>query len=109
MSANSDTLKEFRARTGRNPLMVPALVGSLCVWIMCGDPLLAQVTETPQTVPLRQPGESATAPCLPLDAELCEPAAEPAGCFSTEADYLVRWFKPVCLNVPVISVGNPSA
>jgi hypothetical protein len=31
------------------------------------------------------------------------------GCFTTELNYLLRWFKPVCLNVPIVTVGNPAA
>src|SRR5262249_36851224 len=32
----------------------------------------------------------------------------PAG-FYSEVEYLLRWFKPVCASVPIISVGDPAA
>jgi len=36
-------------------------------------------------------------------------ATEADGSFYASVDCLLYWFKPVCLNVPVITVGNPAA
>jgi hypothetical protein len=41
--------------------------------------------------------------------ELTPPTPEADRYFYAEAEFLLRWFKPVCASVPVITIGNPQA
>lgn len=45
-------------------------------------------------------------------SELAQPASETAensDAFYGDVEYLLRWFKPICLNVPIVTVGSPAA
>src|SRR5262245_18410492 len=37
------------------------------------------------------------------------PVPEACGCFYSEVELLLRWFKPVCASVPIVSIGDPRA
>jgi len=88
--------------------MVRVVAGILCVWIVSAIPALAQPTNVPDKAPPADLGASSAAPGPCPGVECPSPGAGHADCFYTEVDYLLRWFKPVCLNVPVVSVGNPA-
>lgn len=78
--------------------------GALFSWIICAVPAMAQ---TPEARPANEfavlPGSPDAQPAV----DLVTPAVQSSG-FYAEADFLLFWFKPICLNVPVISVGNPT-
>lgn len=78
----------------------------LCVWILGTTAVLAQGPETANPVGLPGPAHAAAVrPVVDL-----EPAvAESAGCYYGEVELLLRWFKPVCASVPVVTIGNPQA
>lgn len=55
---------------------------------------------------------------LPEPTELAIPATEAVfasgpvaieGGFYAEVEFLLRWFKPVCASVPIVTIGNPQA
>jgi hypothetical protein len=81
---------------------VRGIVGVLSVWaIWCG-------TAPGQVPDLLDP---AKAPALCDPPVLSTADDTPVGCprLYAEVDYLLRWFKPVCLTPAVLSVGNPAA
>lgn len=74
----------------------------LGVWAIWGGTMLAQVPDVPEQTPVLT-----TCP-EPLPAATDD---RPVACSRVyaEVDYLLRWFKPVCLTPAVLSIGNPAA
>lgn len=68
----------------------------------------AQPARPPEAVPVFDSGLLSAPPDLHSAAAPVE-ATESSGSFYSEVSFLLRWFKPICLNVPVVTVGNPSA
>ncbi len=83
------------------------LVGLVCASVICA----AAQAQAPLVVDAAVPGSASLPPGGPSvrpAVELPPAGVQPLG-FYAEADYLLLWFKPICLNVPVVSVGNPAA
>lgn len=82
------------------------LVTCLCVWIVGTTTAVAQGPETPDSVVLPSPVPAASGqPVL----DLSPPVPETCGCFYAEVELLLRWFKPVCASVSIVTIGNPQA
>lgn len=64
------------------------------------NPTSAEPIAAPSPIPV-----TCVQPAVTLPTEL----AEASGCLYAETDLLLRWFKPVCASVPIVSVGNPLA
>jgi len=82
----------------------------LCLWVggaRAQD--LAQPSLPPDAGSPMGSGLLSAPPVPRPTVELGNEAAESTGSFYSDFTFLLRWFKPVCLNVPVVSVGNPSA
>jgi hypothetical protein len=89
--------------------MVRSFAILVCVWLLCASLLPAQAPGKAEPVSTIEPALSSAAAGLGPALDCLPPAEEPSGCLYTQVDFLLRWFKPVCLNVPVVSVGNPTA
>ncbi len=88
--------------------MLRTLTGVLCVGLLIAPPGLAQSAKPPEAVAAVNPAPSPAAPGFRPEAECPLPEAAPADRFEAEVDSLLSWFKPVCLAVPVVAVGNRS-
>jgi hypothetical protein len=87
--------------------MMRALTGLVCAWVMC---VACAPAQSPRMDDAAPPGNSSLLPVpVPPPTVDLPPAAAPAPGFYVGADFLLFWFKPICLNVPVVSVGNPAA
>jgi hypothetical protein len=76
-----------------------ALLGA---WAICAGSVLAQTAE---------PQDKVTPVAIGLEPTLIDttaPSACPDCCY-TELDFLLRWFKPVCLTPPILTIGSPTA
>ena len=90
--------------------MVRRFIAILCAWIVCANLALAESTATPLAAsPSVDPSLASPTPGLTMTVESPSPNVDASGCFYAEVDYLLRWFKPVCLGVPIVTVGNPAA
>jgi Putative beta barrel porin-7 (BBP7) len=85
--------------------MVRALTAILCFGMVCASPSLAQTTSAPNAT-LPAPAPPSATPSLGSTVDCLCQTAEPANNFYAGAEFLLYWFKPVCLNVPVVSVGG---
>src|SRR5262245_44443748 len=67
---------------------------------------LAQAPETPDSVVPPSPALAASdRPVI----DRSPPVPKACGYFYAEAELLLRWFKPVCAGVPIVTIGNPQA
>src|SRR5947209_5575566 len=71
--------------------------GVLGAWVICAGSALAQGQDLPAA--------SCCQPAL-LDTQA---VGQPSSCFYAEVDYLLRWFKPVCLTPPLLTIGSPTS
>ncbi|MBX9584186.1 MAG: BBP7 family outer membrane beta-barrel protein [Gemmataceae bacterium] len=77
----------------------------LGAWTVGTATALAQTPESAD--PVAPPSSPTAAPGRPaIDLPPCAPEA---GGFYAEVELLLRWFKPVCASVPVVSIGDPQA
>lgn len=77
----------------------------LWAWTVGTTTALAQSPESPgPVVPPPSPPAAAGRPAIDLP-----PLVPEAGGFYAEAELLLRWFKPVCAGVPIVSIGDPQA
>lgn len=79
------------------------LITLLCAGVMGTASAFAQTTQTIETTPLPAPATPASGQPV-IDA--CPPAQEACSRFHAEVELLLRWFKPVCASVPIVSTGN---
>jgi len=103
--------KEFRKRRDTRH--------ALYIVLGAGRPLLlgrgtsaqnpAQTAGVPVAVAPLESSPVSDAPVHQPAVELVDGAAAPSGTFYSDVTFLLWWFKPVCLNVPVVTIGNPSA
>lgn len=81
------------------------IVAVACVASMGMPTALAQTPGTPDAPPAPCP----TAPGdPPINLDLFAPVSPTGNYFYADAELLLRWFKPVCASVPVITLGNPA-
>src|SRR5262249_25390916 len=84
-------------------------MGSHWPFAVAGAMLVAGsgLAQVPGVLPASPGREVASFSETPVPTLLAEPAAH-APSYWASAEYLLWWIKPVCLNVPVVSVGNPN-
>jgi hypothetical protein len=89
--------------------MSRALMGILCVWTACVPCASAQTTEMPRALGANPPPAAIADPCQPQCVAEMPAETDCSDSFHAAVDYLLFWFKPICLNVPIVTVGNPAA
>src|SRR5262249_32940683 len=77
----------------RSASIMRQLLIALCVFLMGTACALGQATDAADL-----PSESTSLSTLPQ---------ETGGYFYGDVEFLLRWFKPVCASVPIVSIGNP--
>lgn len=65
----------------------------------------AQIPQAPDSMIF--PSSASPASVTPV-VELTQPT-QVCDCFYTDIEFLLRWFKPVCASVPIVTIGNPNA
>jgi hypothetical protein len=88
--------------------MRPSFANVLCLALVLAGRGLAQSPGPGKTASVPGVDPAAATPCSSPMVELpaCTPQA--GGSLYADVDYLLFWFKPVCLNVPVVTIGNPA-
>lgn len=80
------------------------LAACLIGCLLAAGAAFGQGVATSEAPSLVRPGPAAgEGVCL----ELAAPAPDGCGRFHVEAELLLRWFKPVCASVPVVTGGDP--
>ena len=79
--------------------------GILCVWVVCQF-RFGPAGKTVDTIPAKGASAMPTAPMENPVVEVAPASQAASGHFYSDVDYLLFWFKPVCLNVPIITVGS---